>query len=424
VTKLPLSLGQFSHRWPQLLPDGRHFLFLGQATSLGDSTIYVGSLDGGEPKLLLRNESSAVYAPPGYLLFARQGNLLAQPFDAKKLQLAGDAVPLAGHDAVDSTMSRGNFSVSENGILVYASGSLSQARLLWFDRAGRQLSETGAVDVYGFPRISPDGRKLAVSKVSGTNSSSIWIFELDRGTSSRLTFSAGRNDLPAWSPDGKSIVFAFAQDGKRHIYQKPTDGTGTATPLVAGEGGEIFASWSSDGRYLVFQSHSKQGTSPWEIWAEPLFGDHKPFPVAQNPQFLQGTPALSPDGKWLAYDSDESGRVEVYVTPFLHGGGKWQVSPNGGNCPRWRDDGRELLYMSLDYKLMSAEISEQASSVVVGKVQPLFQSNPVPSAPECMYDLAPDGKKFVVVTLAGEQGSRPLTLAVNWPSLLKKQPQQ
>ena len=135
VTKLPESLGQFSHRWPQLLPDGRHFLFLGQATSIGDATIYVGSLDGSEPKLLLRNESNAVYAPPGYLLFARQGTLLAQLFDAKKLQLAGDAVPLAAHDAVDSTMSRGNFSVSENGILVYASGSLSQARLLWFDRA-------------------------------------------------------------------------------------------------------------------------------------------------------------------------------------------------------------------------------------------------------------------------------------------------
>ncbi len=424
VTKLPESLGQFSHRWPQLLPDGRHFLFLGQDTSIGESTIYVGSLDGGEPKQLLRNGSNAVYAPPGYLLFARQGILLAQPFDTKKLQLAGDAVPLAAHDAVDSTMSRGNFSVSENGILVYTTGSLSQARLLWFDRAGRQLSETGTIDFYGFPRISPDGRRLAVSKVAGTNSSSIWIFELDRGTSSRLTFSSGRNDLPAWSPDGKSIAFALTQDGKRHIYQKPADGTGTATPIVVGEGGEILPSWSSDGRYLLFQTHSKQGTSPWEIWAQPLFGDHKPFPVVENPQFLQGTPALSSDGKWLAYDSDESGRVEVYVTPFLHGGGKWQVSSNGGNCPRWRADGQELLYMSLDNKLMSAEISEQASSVVVGKVQPLFQSNPAPAAPECMYDLSPDGKKFVIVTLATEQGTQPLTLAVNWPALLKKQPQQ
>jgi serine/threonine protein kinase len=421
VTKLPESVGQFSHRWPQFLPDGRHFLFLGQATSIGDSTIYAGSLDGREPKVLFRNESNAIYAQPGYLLFARQGILLAQPFDAKKLQFAGDAAPLAGHDAVDSTMSRGNFSVSENGILVYATGSLSQGRLLWFDRAGRQLSETGTVDVYGFPRISPDGHKLAVSTLSGTSSSSIWIFELDRDTSSRLTFSPGRNDLPAWSPDGKSIAFVFTQDGKRHMYQKPADGTGTATPIVLGDGGEIFPSWSSDGRYFLFQSHSKQGTSPWEIWAKPLFGDQKPFPVVQSPQFLEGDPALSPDGKWLAHSSDESGKVEVYLTPFLRGGGKWQVSANGGNCPRWRADGRELLYMSLDNKVMSAEISEEASSAVIGKVQPLFQSNPVPSAPECMYDLTPDGKKFVVVTLSGEQGSQPLTLAVNWPQLLRKQ---
>ena len=191
VTKLPGHMGQFSYRWPQLLPDGTHFLFLGQATSQGDATIYVGSLDGGEPKLLFPNESSVVYAPPGYLLFARQGALLAQPFDAKKLQLAGDPVPLAGHDAVDSTMSRGNFSVSQNGVLVYASGSLTQARLLWFDRAGKQLAQTGTVDVYGYPRISPDGRKLAVSKLPRSNSSNIWIYELDRGTSSASHFPPG-----------------------------------------------------------------------------------------------------------------------------------------------------------------------------------------------------------------------------------------
>ena len=421
VTKLTESLSQYSHRWPQFLPDARHFLFLGQATSSGDSTIYIGSLDGGEPKLLLRNESNAIYAPPGYLLFVRQGTLLGQRFDANKLQLTGDALPLAGHDAVDSAMAKGNFSVSENGILLYSGGAVSEARLLWFDRMGKQLAETARVDVYGFPRISPNGRKLAVSRASGASTSSIWIFDLDRGTSSRLTFSAGRDELPVWSPDGKFIAFASTQGGKRHIYQQAADGTGNATLVVPGEGDEIFPSWSSDGRYLIFQSHSNQGNSPWEIWAEPLFGDHKIFPVAQNPHFLRGTPTLSPGGKWLGYDSDESGRMEVYLTPFLRGGGKWQVSPGGGGCARWRADGRELFYMSLDNKLMSVEISEQSSSVVIGKVQPLFQTNPVPRAPECMYDITPDGQRFVVVTLALELGSQPETLVVNWPTLLKKQ---
>jgi Tol biopolymer transport system component len=424
ITKLTGSLNQFSHRWPQFLPDGKHFLFLGQATSSGDSTMYAGSLDSGEPKVLLRNESNAIYAPPGYLLFLRQETLLAQPFDANKLQLTGEAAPLAGHGGVDSNMAKGNFSVSENGILVYANGSMSEARLLWFDRSGKQLAETAGVDLYGFPRISPDGRKLVVSKLSAASSSGIWIFDLNHNTSSRLTFFAGKDAMPVWSPDDKFIAFASNQGANRHIYQQAANGSGTATPLVAAQGDEILPSWSSDGRYLVFQSHSNQGNSPWEIWAAPLFGDRKTFPVAQNPHFLQGDAALSPDGKWLAYDTDETGRPEVYLMPFLHGGGKWQLSTSGGGCSRWRADGKELFYMSLDNKLMSVEISEQASSVVIGKVQPLFQANPVPRAPECMYDVTPDGQKFVVVTLALEPGSQPLTLTLNWPALLKKHRRQ
>jgi Tol biopolymer transport system component len=287
------------------------------------------------------------------------------------------------------------------------------------------LAETGGADVYGFPRISPDGHKLAVSEVSGASSSSIWIFDLDRGTSSRLTFSAGRNDQPVWSPDGKSITFAFAsaQDKAHHIYQQAANGTAAATPLFVGDTEEALPSWSSDGRYVIFQRRPSQGHSPWEIWAAPLFGDRKAFPVIQNPQFLEGAPAPSPDGKWLAHESDEAGRIGVYLTSFLHGGGKWQVSTSEGTCSRWRADGRELFYISLDNKITSAEISEEGSSVVIGKVQPLFQANPVPSAPECMYDVTPDGKKFVVVTAAEDQGLKPLTLVVNWPALLKKQGQ-
>jgi Tol biopolymer transport system component len=414
---------QRSHRWPQFLPSGRQFLFLDQGTTTGNSAIYVGSLDGGEPKLLVRNESNAMYAPPGYLLFVRQGAVLAQRFDAHKLQLTGEAVPLAGHDAADNTMLRGDFSVSENGILVYASGTLSEARLLWFDRNGKQVAETGTAGVYGFPRISPDGLKVAVPKLSGANSSSIWIFDLERGTSSRLTFSAGRNDMPVWSPDGKTIAFASTQSGSRHIYQQAADGTGTATPLVVGDTDEFLPSWSSDGRYFLYQTHANQGSTQWEIWAKPLFGDRKAFAVAQNPHFLQGDPALSPDGKWLGHDSDESGKIEAYLTPFLRGGGKWQVSTSGGTCPRWRADGRELFYVSLDNEIMSAEISGEGSRVVIGRVQPLFQANPIPSAPECMYDVTRDGKKFVVVTPVEQQGSQVLTLIVNWPELLKKQRQ-
>lgn len=423
VTKLRES--EFSHRWPQFLPDGRHFLFFGQSRAAANSAIYVGSLDGGDPRLLLRNVSNAIYSPPGYLLFVRQETLLAQRFDANKLELLGDAVPLTRQSGADSSVRRGNFSVSQNGILIFAPGASSEARLLWFDRGGKQLEETGTANVYGFPRISPDGRKLAVPKVSGTRSSSIWIFDLDRRTSSRLTFSLGQSDDPAWSPHGQSIGFAFTStvDKARQIYQQAANGTGNATPLVAGDTEEILPSWSSDGRYVIFNKRPNTGKSPWAVWAQPLFGDRKAFPVVQNPQFLEGDPALSPNGKWLAHSSDEPGRLEVELTPFPHGEGKWQVSTDGGTCARWRADGRELFYMALDNRVMSAEISEQGSSVVIGRVQPLFQANPVPRAPECMYDVTADGKKFVIVTLGGEQGAQPLTLVVNWPALLKKQRQ-
>ena len=422
VTKLNESRTEFSHRWPEFLPDSKHFLFLNQAAAAGKTAIFVGSLDGPDATLLFRNESSATYAAPGYLLFVREGTLMAQAFEVKTLKLSDDAVPLAAHNVVDSntTIRRGDFSASQTGMLIYGSASVSESQLLWFDRNGKPAAQTGTADVYGFPRISPDGGKLAVSKASGTSSSSVWIFDLDRGTSSRLTFSPGRNDSPTWSPDGKSVAVTTTQGGNRRIYQQSADGTGTATPLVASEGDTILPSWSSDGRYVLFQTHTNQSNSPWEIWAQPLFGDRKPFPVAQNPQFLRGDPTLSRNDEWLAYDSDESGRPEVYLTTFLRDGGKWQISTNGGSCPRWRADGRELFYMSLDNRIMSVAITEQASRVVTGKPQPLFQANPVPAAPECMYDVAPRGEKFVVATLAIEQGSQPLTLVANWPALLRQ----
>jgi hypothetical protein len=198
-------------------------------------------------------------------------------------------------------------------------------------------------------------------------------------------------------------------------------GGGTSPPDILINGGSERGGWA-----LGAFPNPQAGNLylAWEIWAAPLFGDRKTFPVAQSPRFLQGDAALSPDGKWLAYDTDETGRLEVYLIPFRHDGGKWQLSTSGGGCSRWRADGKELFYMSLDNKVMSVDISEQASSVVMGKVQPLFQANPVPRAPECMYDVTPDGQKFVVVTLALEPGSHPLTLAINWPALLKKQRQQ
>ncbi|MGH9774041.1 MAG: protein kinase domain-containing protein [Candidatus Acidiferrales bacterium] len=421
VTKPNLSRQETSHRWPQFLPDGKHFLLYAHGGAAENNTTYAASLDGGEPKLLLRGDSNAIYAPPGYLLFIRQGTLMAQRFDPSGLLLIGEAMPLAEHAGVNLTVWRGILTASENGILTYEVGAEeSNRRLIWFDRNGKQIEETGAAGDYRTASLSPDGRKLAVTLTeSGTGNADIWVYDLTRGVQTRLTFSPGINAAASWTPDGKTIVFLSNRSGQYHLYQESADGTGAASPLLVDDAAELYPDLSSDGRYVIFEHFATQAGSHTEIWALPMFGDHKPLPVIQNPQFDVIRPALSPDSKWLAYVSPESGRREVYVVPFGQGGGKWQVSGNGGGTPRWRHDGKELFYLSPDNKIMSAQISEQGASLVIGKVASLFPANPAVT-PGWAYDVSADGKKFVVITLATQQAAAPLTLVVNWPALLKQ----
>ncbi len=423
VTQLNVSRQESGHRWPQFLPDGKHFLFYGASYAADRSGMYAASLDSSAPTLIVRGNSNAVYVPPGYLLFVRQGTLIAQRFDAASLRLVGQTGPLVEHAEVNSNVYRGVFTVSQNGILAYqAGGSLGQnAELLWFDRSGKQIGETGEPGALYTPSLSPDDRKLAVRVTApgaGTVNN-IWIYDLAEGIKTRLTFSSANDGVPAWSPDGKTIAFASNRSGELHLYEKAADGTGSTSPLVVDNAREILPSFSSDGRYLIYERFAAQKGSHEEIWAMPLFGGRKPFVVVQNPQFDVGMSALSPDGKWLAYESAESGQREIYVVPFLHGSGKWEVSTGGGTWPRWRHDGKELFYLSPDNKIMSAEISEQSGSLEIGKVAPLFPVNPVIGGQA--YDVSADGKKFVVDTQAAPKTSEPLTLVVNWPSLLKNQ---
>jgi eukaryotic-like serine/threonine-protein kinase len=308
----------------------------------------------------------------------------------------------------------------ENGILTYAAGSGSAGanRILWFDRSGKQTAETGEPGAYFSPRISPDGRKLAVAiEAPGTVNYSIWVFDLTRSVSTRLTFTSSLNGHPAWSPDGKTIAFMSNRSGQFHLYQTAVDGTGNTSPVIVDDAGEYNPSYSSDGRYLIFRRLSAQSGAHFEIWAKPLDGDPEAFPVVQSEA---AHPALSPDGKWLAYSSQESGRPEIYVVPFRQGSGKWQVSTSGGTWPRWRGDGKELFYLSLDKEITSAEISADGSSLVVGKVAPLFQVN-VATSLGWFYDVSADGKRFVVLNQDPRQAADPLTLVVNWPALLNKQ---
>ncbi len=426
VTKLDLAKNQASERWAQFLPDGKHFLYYGfsySALKEGRGT-FVGSLDGGAAKFLLAGNSNAIYVPPGYLVYIRQGALVAQRFNAATLRLAGPAMPLAGHVEVNRPLMLGLFGVSSNGILAYRAGDSHGeiAKLLWFDRSGKQIGETGAPGDYSAPSLSPDGRKLAVEQITpgATGGHDIWVYDLARGVGTRLTFSASVNDEPAWSPDGTTIAFASDRSGLVHLYEKAATGTGKASPLVVDDGMEIHPGFSSDGRYLAYERRAVQLDSPTEIWAKPLFGDRKAFPLVQGSQFVTGAPALSPDGKWLAYESDESGRAEIYVVPFPRGPGKWRISTDGGNSPRWRPDGGELFYLSPDDEIMSVKISQRGARLAIGQATPLFQvaaGSPVRYG--WSYDVSANGKRFVVVSQVAQKSNQPFMLVVNWPSLLK-----
>ncbi len=416
------SLNTGSNRWPQFLPDGKHFLFYdhSETDTPEDSGTFVGSLDGGQPKLLIRGTSNAVFAAPGYLLFIRQGLLMAERFDASTLRLAGDAVPLAQNVVDNFLIFRSMFTVSANGMIVYEGGDSARGNfeLLWFDRNGKQVGQTGPAGAYYSPRISPGGNSLVVS-VGGVTGNNLWIFDLARGASSRLTFSHRADISPAWSPDGKTIVFESGRGALFHLYQKAADGSGKTMPLLVDDANEYNPVWSSDGRYLVFERKATGPDSRLEIWAIPTFGDHKPFPVVQSP-FPVSQPNLSPDGKWLAYLSTESGRPQVYVQPFPRGGGRWQVSTGSGDWPKWGPGGKEIFYISADNKLMSAKITETGSGIILGSEAPLFQINAI-IGPGWPYDVSPDGKKFIVANQRQAQASQPLTLVVNWPALLKRQ---
>jgi hypothetical protein len=420
VTRFDGSRQDATHRWPQFLPDGIHFLFFVRSNDRRKTGTYAASLDGGEPKLVLQNDAAALYAPPGYLLFVRDRALLAQKFDAGKLALAGDAVPLADHLQVNSLLQHDAFSVSDNGLLAYQAGSAipGSSRLLWFDAGGKQIGEVERQGDYLSPRLSPDGKRLAYSSLVSSGINNLWLFDISRGMQTRLTFSAATDFNPTWSPDGKTIAFGSNRDGIFHLYQQPADGSGQAVPLLADDAAEDYPDWSADGLYLFFERTEQRPGAHTEIWALPLSGDRKPFPVVRIPSNAIA-PVLSPDGKWVAYASDETGASNLFVVPFRHGSGKWQISLDGGIFPHWGRDGKVLYYISRDFNLMATEVTGNGDSFSVGPVRSLFTVNAVYGVGN-FYDVARDGKSFLVNTEVAPKSAEPLTLVVNWTALLKK----
>jgi len=420
VTRPDAAKGEVTHRWPQFLPDGKHFLYLaGTPYGLKENptnSIVVGSLDAKEGKFVMHTHAGAMYAS-GHILFLRQNTLMAQPFDVRRLELTGEAFPVADPVREEETTIRSYFSVSQSGVLAYLDGSGEAAReLVWLDRSGKKIGVVPGQDTYLMPRISPDGKKVAYTL--GGHGFDIWSYDLVRGVKTPLTFGSGSgqsNLFPAWSPDGQHIAYTSVRGGKFGLYQKSADGSGSEDVLLEGTDYVRYLNdWSPDGRFLAYQDNYSGVSS---IFVLPLRGEGGPRAFLQN-QFTMVRSSFSPDGKWLAYGSNESGDLKVYVVPFPGPGGKWQVSSGGGDFPRWRRDGKELFYLSLDNKMMAAEVKASGSSFAIGGARQLFETRAYRSQVGA-FDVSADGQRFILAYEPG-QPNEAITLVENWDAELKK----
>jgi Tol biopolymer transport system component len=445
ATVLDTSRKESSHRWVQFLPDGRHFLYTALVDTAitgvhsEDNALYVASLDSGklagsgsrDRKRLLSTDYMGAYAPSahggtGHLLFWHSNSLMAQPFDPQKLELTGEPIPIAdqgGRPEIGTTFSR-PFSLSENGVIAYSSNvpSLEKHQMVWYDRAGKRLGTVGEPGISGVLKLSPDQKQLAVDRLDrweGTGSNvAVLVFDLIRNTTSRLTFHPGVSGFPIWSPDGSRIVFTSNWEGSFNLYQKPASGVGSEEQILKARSAWP-TDWSRDGHFIVYDDRSDTTT----VWVLPLEGDRKPFPFEQ----YAWQAAFSPDGRWLAYASDESGKNEVYVRPFTGkpgaapSGGKFLISTTSGSAPKWRRDGKELFYVTHDGKLMAVEIKSGAN-FESGAPKLLFDTH-VPDAAYdgTAYDVTADGQRFIVLTPLEQAPVRsPITVVLNWQAGLKK----
>jgi len=419
LTTMDAGRGEFTHRWPQLMADGNRFIYLSRGESANiSSTIYLSSLEHPQERTLLIKETSAgaAYSPPHgthpeYLYWLRQQALVAQPFDSKRGRLSGDGVPVPGAEVVALTpaVGRSSVSVSNEGTILFGTGS-GRYQLTWLDREGKVLGTVGQPDRYDSLRISPDGTRLAAGLADALSRTDLWLLDLSRPIPSRLTF-LGMFGTGAWSPDGQRISYHLLSN--RQLLLKNADGTGQEELVLQSQRTVYLNDWSPDGRYLVYTQQSPDGRS--ELWLLPLSGNREAQPF-QKTAFNELQGEVSPDNKWIAYTSDESGGFnEVYVTSFPASGPKWRVSSGGGNFPRWTRDGKELFYRALDGTLMVASVRPAPHGLEFGAPAARFRVPEPVGMFAYPYDVAPDGKKILALMPSKAGGDSPsLTVLVNW----------
>ncbi len=434
VAQLPMPGDAPNFRFfPTFLPDGRHYLYLAVGPNRSGSGISVGSIDSAESRELVPSRASATYAAPGrlrdlgflgrfgepsrsaaeagFLVFRRETTLVAQPFDADRLQLSGSAVPLAEDAGFNAITMQGLFSTSETGALAYARAAAA-SQLTWMDRSGRRVGTVGPPADHNSLCLSSDGTRLLYDVADpATGAVDIWLVELATGTSSRLTYEEAVDFYPVCSPKGDEIVFASLRQGPPDLYRQSLGAPGGEKLLLDTPQAKVPSDWSRDGRYLVFMTADPK--TQRDVWILPLSGE-APRRVIASPADDRGG-RLSPDVRWLAYASNETNRFEVFVQPFPPTGAKWQISQSGGHQPQWSRDGRELFYVTPDRRIIAVSVTVSGASFVPGRQTVVAETRITGwerNAQGSQYAFTPDGQRFVVIDAA--DAVRPISLVLNW----------
>jgi eukaryotic-like serine/threonine-protein kinase len=429
LTDLDGTLHENSHLWPTFLPGGEVVLYAARTPNPESSAIYASFLNKpkGARKRILNASSNVLYASggngrSGYLVFARDRQLWAQPFDPRQLQLLGEPELITDHVGYWANMRLANFSVSDNGILAFASAGSDLTELRWISRDGHVLSRIGNQGLWFSPKLSPDEGSVAIARTeSGSGLSRLWIWDSGRNVLTGFTSGQGRDGSPVWSPDGKQIAFLSARGGPFGIYLRDTTGSSTERPMLVGTNSLIPYDWSRDARFLLYGQSAPK--TRFDLWVMPLLGEQKPSPLLQTPADELDA-QFSPDGRWIAYTSDESGRDEIYLqlmssrlAQFDSSGRKWQLSNNGGSEARWRGDSRELFYKSTS-GLMSVSIE----AGTIRAARPLF---PLITASQFRgtfsYDVTKDGQRFLALCPIDSLDNTAVSIITNFTAGLQSQ---
>ena len=402
LTTLDKAKNEVTHRWPQVLPGAAAVLFTSHTKSrdFNEAALEVVVVATGERKRVLSGGSYGRYVPSGHLVYINQTTLFAVPFDLKRLAVTGSPVPILQNLATSTSDGGGQFSFSSTGRFVYltAENTVTTYPAVWVDRKGAASTLLAEPGSYANPRLSPDGKRLAFT-VLRDNNWDIWVYDLERSVPSRLTFDDAAESEQVWSPDGREIVFSSDKGGLDNLYRKRADGSGEAERLTTSDSAQWASSWSRDGHIALTASATGTG---FDLQVMKLEGERKPETFLSTP-FREANADFSPDGRFIAYDSNESGRLEVYVRPFPPGGGRWQVSDGGGAYPRWSRSGRELFYRT-DTGIMSAPVEATGDTLRVGKPSSVFQGAfrggstglGIGGNTFADYDVTPDGQRFVM----------------------------